>query len=280
MNQEIQWKRYAVEAIVIVASILLAFAIDAWWDQRREAIEEQLALRDLEVELKQNLDAIDGLWTTSHLTSFISSVQILRAIHGLPSDTIDFDQIRDLYLTKSSLRESLFPFYAKEVLEALLQEDLLTTDVDVPVGSVIWASRSATYGPSIASLDVLFQSGSVARIQDTTLRSQLTSLPLEINDLIDEELSLRDFVQNEVRPALFRAGNGDLVTSLVPRGNQAYSDLTPYTNQLTAGKTSLQPSQELAHALSVRLEQNLILLLQLRTIKTRYEEILERISLN
>jgi len=31
MNQDIPWKRFSIEAIVIVFSILLAFAIDAGW---------------------------------------------------------------------------------------------------------------------------------------------------------------------------------------------------------------------------------------------------------
>ena len=33
--QNIPWKRISVEAVAIVASILLAFSIDAWWEERR-----------------------------------------------------------------------------------------------------------------------------------------------------------------------------------------------------------------------------------------------------
>ena len=36
MKQEIPWNRFVVEAIVIVGSILLALAIDAWWAERIE----------------------------------------------------------------------------------------------------------------------------------------------------------------------------------------------------------------------------------------------------
>ena len=32
---EIPWKRITVEAVAIVGSILLAFAIDTWWDDRQ-----------------------------------------------------------------------------------------------------------------------------------------------------------------------------------------------------------------------------------------------------
>lgn len=44
MKQEIPWNRLIIEAIVIVGSILLAFAIDAWWDDlgRRESEREYL----------------------------------------------------------------------------------------------------------------------------------------------------------------------------------------------------------------------------------------------
>jgi hypothetical protein len=32
MKQEILWSKLSVEALVIVGSTLLVFAIDAWWD--------------------------------------------------------------------------------------------------------------------------------------------------------------------------------------------------------------------------------------------------------
>ena len=34
-ENSVQWKRISVEATAIVASILLAFAIDAWWEERK-----------------------------------------------------------------------------------------------------------------------------------------------------------------------------------------------------------------------------------------------------
>lgn len=58
-TQKIQWKRIGIEAAAIVASILLAFAIDAWWDGRKDQLEEQEILVGLEVEfvdLRSRLD--------------------------------------------------------------------------------------------------------------------------------------------------------------------------------------------------------------------------------
>ena len=40
----IPWKRIAVEAVAIVASILLAFAIEAWWDDWQQQEAEQVIL--------------------------------------------------------------------------------------------------------------------------------------------------------------------------------------------------------------------------------------------
>lgn len=46
----IPWKRIGVEAAAIVASILLAFAIDAWWDARVELSRSKAQLRTLQIE--------------------------------------------------------------------------------------------------------------------------------------------------------------------------------------------------------------------------------------
>ena len=52
------WRRVAVEGAVIVSSILLAFAIDAAWDERKERSRERGLLESLESEFQENLLAI------------------------------------------------------------------------------------------------------------------------------------------------------------------------------------------------------------------------------
>ena len=44
----IPWKRIVAEAIAIVGSILIAFALDAWWDGRSERVQETALLTALE----------------------------------------------------------------------------------------------------------------------------------------------------------------------------------------------------------------------------------------
>ena len=56
-SRNIPWPRIALEGVVIVASILLAFAIDAWWDAEQREDAEQAALRTLldDLQVKQVL---------------------------------------------------------------------------------------------------------------------------------------------------------------------------------------------------------------------------------
>jgi len=58
-RQEIPWTRIAVEATAIVASILLAFSIDAWWGEHQEREHERQLLGSLLAEFNQNRVELD-----------------------------------------------------------------------------------------------------------------------------------------------------------------------------------------------------------------------------
>ncbi len=47
-TNNIQWKRTAAEGVAIVISILLAFWIDTWWEDRKEARLEVVYLLELQ----------------------------------------------------------------------------------------------------------------------------------------------------------------------------------------------------------------------------------------
>jgi len=57
-NQKIPWARLALESIAIVGSILVAFAIDAWWEDRQERREERSYLTSLRQEFVSGLDSV------------------------------------------------------------------------------------------------------------------------------------------------------------------------------------------------------------------------------
>ena len=77
-SDEIPWKRLFVEGAAIVASILLAFAIDAWWETQVERQSEReilLALLDDFEKSKANI--ID--WRNFHLAVKESNTRLLEA---------------------------------------------------------------------------------------------------------------------------------------------------------------------------------------------------------
>jgi hypothetical protein len=52
--------RLAIEGLTIIASILLAFGIDAWWDARKERLVEGQYLSALRVEFQNGLDEVSS----------------------------------------------------------------------------------------------------------------------------------------------------------------------------------------------------------------------------
>jgi len=54
MEQTTYWNRLAIEGFVIVVSILLAFAVDAWWDERQKRDSEIQQLNRVAAELEIN----------------------------------------------------------------------------------------------------------------------------------------------------------------------------------------------------------------------------------
>jgi hypothetical protein len=58
ISQDIPWKRMSVEAAAIVVSILLAFAIDAWWEERLERKDEAEQLVRLHAEFVVNVERL------------------------------------------------------------------------------------------------------------------------------------------------------------------------------------------------------------------------------
>jgi hypothetical protein len=107
-TRDIAWKRLSVEAAAIVASILLAFAIDAWWDDHNEVERERRLLQALLVEFEQNTELLresrqeyelyymDALWMLEYLRDEPDSV-----------DPASFEKaFRGLLLTGSTHLES------------------------------------------------------------------------------------------------------------------------------------------------------------------------------
>ena len=84
-NEKLPWKRLTVEGAAIVGSILLAFTIDAWWDERQTRYEEQQILQGL----KEEFISIHEVLTrhmAGHLQGLQSLENILLTFENGPSD--------------------------------------------------------------------------------------------------------------------------------------------------------------------------------------------------
>ena len=60
-----QWPRFLIEGVVIVASILLAFGIEAWWEGRQERARESLVLSGLRADFESVRPLLVGLLETT-----------------------------------------------------------------------------------------------------------------------------------------------------------------------------------------------------------------------
>ena len=82
-TNNIQWGRTAAEAVAIVFSILLAFWIDTWWEDRREAQYEVVYLYEMQEDFELNKSALEFM--TVRLEKILRSTLILQEQSALIS---------------------------------------------------------------------------------------------------------------------------------------------------------------------------------------------------
>lgn len=131
--QNIPWLRIVAESIAIVMSILLAFAIDAWWTnlKSRQDVEENLSA--LIVELESNLKLIDR--ELSYRQAVIASIESLNTTIA-DQRTLSPDEIDRLLGDMTWLGKSEFSTGA---LEAVLQTGVFASIADAELRRLLAA---------------------------------------------------------------------------------------------------------------------------------------------
>jgi hypothetical protein len=94
-TQNIPWARHAVEAAAIVASILLAFAIDAWWSDREIDQWQTAQLRALRDEFAANLKSLDIIVQTHDSTA--------RSLESLIAQVRDTNEATQVTVSDAAL---------------------------------------------------------------------------------------------------------------------------------------------------------------------------------
>jgi hypothetical protein len=179
-STQIPWKRIAAESAAIVGSILLAFSIDALWDNYQDRREEYEILLGLNDEFSR------------HVASIEESLEWVERISGsivylLSQDVVDVDNLD-----------------AVEKIEQAVFQSNFSTPPDELAGGV---------------RDAIFQSGKLDLIRNDELREALVKWPSSADQLEQQRIAVTGFVMQTLLPYLSSKGV-PLAEMKMPRGHR------------------------------------------------------------
>jgi hypothetical protein len=154
----------AAEFFVIVSSILVALAGDAWWDTRVERREEREALM-----------ALRGEFTAS-----LRTLQAGERVHERSAEAIQ----RILQWTGPDPKLPGGDTLATELFDAVV--------------------RYSTYNDRRGVLDGVIASGALRLIQNDSLRARLAGWPAVVEDLTEDEVLALELRNGELAPYVYR----------------------------------------------------------------------------
>jgi hypothetical protein len=102
-NRNIPWPRIAVEGAAIIASILLAFSIDAWWENKQQHDAEQVVLETLLEDLRDKQDLLNEMnrYSQAIVKSIEMLLQIGTGLQDRPSNEVIDQLIGDTWWESS-----------------------------------------------------------------------------------------------------------------------------------------------------------------------------------
>lgn len=103
-SRSIPWKTITVEAAAIVVSILLAFAIDAWWAEKKDSDVERVALLALHNDFKESREQLGGV-----LRSLESARTDFARFQSIPTaELIEIDSTAIQYFLTALVKNHTF----------------------------------------------------------------------------------------------------------------------------------------------------------------------------
>lgn len=162
------WFRIAAETVAIVLSILLAFAIDAWWNERNERLEEQRVLQQLTEEFETVAAQLGGYVAMDRRT-----LRNVSRIDSLMQDALA-DGRRAITARDSTLR---------------------------------WLWTQGTFAPTLPTFDGLRTSGRLTLIQHQELATALSAWPAQLEDAVEHQEQSLDIIFQFVYPAAMQTFN-------------------------------------------------------------------------
>ena len=154
--------RLFAEGLVVVASILIAFALDAWWDDRQLAEEMAEDLAIVEHELSENLRLVD--------LSIGVMEEVVKASNNIVATLNANSQEPRAEIEGSTLFWGIF--------------------------------ASPTLDPSFGGIDSWIAAGRLAGIESIELRQRLASIRGKVSDVTEEQMVAREMLTREIYPLI------------------------------------------------------------------------------
>ena len=151
---------------MIVVSIVLAFALDAWWDDVAEGRQLRQQLGSVQEEVRGNRDLV------------LFQVDLMERIVGA----------------------------GRELVEAMDSGASQGELVSVPDTLVWLSLNTPTLDASFGAIDALVSSGQLALIPDPALRSRLAGLRDKIEDAVEEQEQALTVYYDHSYPRLIESG--------------------------------------------------------------------------
>lgn len=161
-NRDIPWLRILAEGGAILLSILLAFWIDAWWDDRADGQQERALLNALLQDFQATRNEFETI-SVNHKKVFGSMEQIL-------------------YWAEAG---------------SVPEDDRL--EVDVRLSNVFY---TPTFDPPMGAVDTILASGRLDLLSNATLVTELTRWSSMVEDLNQREEAAANHFYQTIYPYL------------------------------------------------------------------------------
>jgi len=153
-------RQFVAEGVLIVASILVAFSIDAWWDNLQDRKTERSAVQRLTIEFEENLRQLEAK-REKHAMSLRATEALLAMVGPDQSNVPVISTIGPL---------------------------------------LVQCLTNATFDPRLGTLNSLVSSGELVLVEDIELQSLLTEWPSAAQNLLEWQRIERENTEQFLLP--------------------------------------------------------------------------------
>ena len=199
MNRQVPWARVFVEGVVIIASILLAFGIDAWWARRSTEVEARAELTRIHAELVLDRERIATRVRTQELVA-AAALKFAELLDTTGQATVAVPDTLARRLLRAGTYETQTP-----ALDGLMSSGRISLIQDVGVRSAIATWERAVRNASEQQLrtrwvadeyllPALSDRGDIAHV----VRSEASGLPYRSELLASADLEVDPIASTRV----------------------------------------------------------------------------------